>query len=238
MKRLIPARLGAMYIIAFLFLSGSINLLAQQSSTITLELLPQYDHAQFQLATYYKLNKKDSIEVEMLRFYISGIELQNHGKVVWKEENGFHLVDAEISNSLSVQLHPPTSFFYDQLRFKIGIDSAVNVSGAMPGDLDPTKGMYWTWQSGYINMKVEGKSNLCKNPRTEFQFHLGGYQYPFGTCQSITLEVEKREKIVLAIDIEKLISRIDLSNMDHVMTPGADAKVLSEKLPRLFSIVK
>jgi hypothetical protein len=40
----------------------------------------------------------------------------------------------------------PTYLKYDQIQFQLGIDSLTNVSGAMGGDLDPTKGMYWTWQ--------------------------------------------------------------------------------------------
>ena len=41
--------------------------------------------------TYYKLNKNDSIQIEVLKFYVSGIEFMNNNKIVWKEKNSFHL---------------------------------------------------------------------------------------------------------------------------------------------------
>ena len=60
-----------------------------------------------------------------------------------------------------------------RIYFQIGIDSLTNVSGDLDGDLDPALGMYWAWNSGYINMKLEGKSSSCKSVKKEFQFHIG-----------------------------------------------------------------
>jgi len=48
------------------------------------------------------------------------------------------------------------------------VDSLANVSGAMSNDLDATKGMYWSWQSGFINLKIEGKSASCKTRKINF----------------------------------------------------------------------
>ena len=73
-----------------------------------------------------------------------------------------------LPSSLALQI--PSNIPFSKLKFQLGIDSLTNVSGAMGGDLDPTKGMYWTWQSGYINMKIEGKSNSCKTRKNQFQF--------------------------------------------------------------------
>ena len=79
---------------------------------------------------------------------------------------------------------------HDKIKFNLGIDSLTNVSGVMGGDLDPTKGMYWTWQSGYINFKMEGSSAVCPTRNHEFQFHIGGYQDPFYAMQTLELEVK------------------------------------------------
>ena len=57
----------------------------------------------------------------------------------------------------------------------------------MGGDLDPTKGMYWAWQSGYINFKMEGSCSQCLATKNNFEFHLGGYQQPFYAMQTIEL---------------------------------------------------
>lgn len=59
-----------------------------------------------------------------------------------------------------------------------GVDSLLQVSGVQSGALDPLKGMYWTWQTGYIQFKMEGI--LSKDTLGEglipIQLHLGGFQ--------------------------------------------------------------
>ena len=80
-------------------------------------------------------------------------------------------------------LEIPEDTEFDAIQFNLGIDSLTNVSGALGGDLDPTKGMYWTWQNGYVNFKLQGTSDLCNNPKNEFEFHLGGYLKPFNNYE-------------------------------------------------------
>lgn len=117
----------------------------------------------------------------------------------------------------------------------MGIDSTTNVSGA-GGDLDPTKGMYWTWQSGYINFKLEGKSNLCKTRNNEFQFHIGGYLFPFSCVQTIQLDLKPTEEPVIIIDIKKLLAPIDLSKQNQIMNTGLDAVKFSVLISNSFRV--
>ncbi len=187
--------------------------------------------------SFYKISSTDSIRFNQCRFYISGIQLFNNKRLVYKEEQSFHLVDAAEDASMRLMLTAPKDISFNQIKFNIGIDSTTNVSGAMGGDLDPTKGMYWTWQSGYINVKLEGQSNLCKTRNNEFEFHLGGYA-PYPTCQSIVLDVKQKENILIEVDISKFISSINLAEQHHLMTPGKEAAVLSEKFIKAFSIVQ
>ena len=45
----------------------------------------------------------------------------------------------------------------------------------MDGDLDPVHGMYWTWQSGYIQFKLEGLLRDSAGER-KLELHLGGFE--------------------------------------------------------------
>ena len=184
------------------------------------------------------LRAEDSLQITGLRFYLSYIELANKGKLVYQESNSFHLVDASVESSLLVSFSVPSKVTFDELRFDLGIDSLMNVSGAMGGDLDPTKGMYWTWQNGYINFKLEGKSTSCKSRNHEFQFHLGGYQNPFATLQRLHFAISNFEDMTLKVDVKKLLDEIDLSRQDHVMSPGKSAVMLSKKAGQIFTIEK
>jgi hypothetical protein len=82
------------------------------------------------------------------------------------------------------------------------------------------KGMYWSWQSGFINFKLEGKSNICNTRNHVFQFHIGGYIFPYNTIQHIILPVQNKTNINVKLNIKKLLSQIDLKNVNQVMSPS------------------
>jgi hypothetical protein len=180
----------------------------------------------------------DSTTVTMLRCYISGISLWRDGRPVWQEKNSYHLLDAEHSESMSLLLHVPQGLQYSSVHFNLGIDSATSSSGAHGGDLDPVKGMYWAWQSGYINFKLEGTSPVCPARRHAFQFHIGGYQYPFNAMQSISLPVKQAEQFVIKMDVGQFLSGIDLAKQYALMIPGAEALELSRKAAQIFHVLQ
>ena len=126
----------------------------------------------------FKTKDASQLEIETLIFYASNFQFLDKGKVVLAEKNSVHLIDLDKKSPFQFIIGNKSKLVFDQVKFDLGIDSTTNVSGALGGDLDPTKGMYWTWQSGYINFKLEGKSLACKTRNNEFQFHLGGYQNP------------------------------------------------------------
>lgn len=227
-------RSNTSYILLF-FVFNISTLFSQSGNKITFH--PTYGSSSLDLTNfYYHTQNSDSIRIESLKFYISEIVFFKNDKIVWKEENSFHLVDASDDKSLQIVLKVPTAISYNKLSFNLGIDSTTNVSGAMGGDLDPTKGMYWTWQSGYVNFKLEGKSSLCETRNNEFHFHLGGYLYPYYALKKINLEVVENKNIDLILDLEKLISSIDLSKQNKIMSPCKEAVDLSEIISTLFRV--
>ncbi len=209
----------------------SISLFAQSTS---FSFQPTFSNQSLNQEVYYRLNVDDSIQFTSFKFYISHLELINGTKAVWKDKVTYHLIDAFDEKTLVLQF--PSNISFTKIKFQLGIDSLTNVSGAMGGDLDPTKGMYWTWQSGYINFKLEGKSNLCKTRHNEFQFHLGGYQQPFNCLQTVFVQVKSTTNIKLNMDISKLLNHISLSQLNHIMSPSYEAVKLSEKIYESFSV--
>ncbi|MBK6699714.1 MAG: hypothetical protein IPG55_07385 [Saprospiraceae bacterium] len=159
----------------------------------------------------------------------------NNGKT-FIEKNSWHLIEMEDRNSLHVSVPDSLNDSIRNISFNLGIDSTTNVSGALGGDLDPTQGMYWTWQNGYINFKLEGKSTLCKTRNNEFQFHIGGYMNPFNTLQKIELPINNVGSYTIVFDLEQLMDKIDLSILNHVMSPQLDAVEISKKIVTAFSI--
>ena len=67
---------------------------------------------------------------------------------------------------------------------------ASNVAGAIGGTLDPINGMYWAWNSGYVNFKIEGTSTLSNARKNAFKFHLGGYQHPYNSYRAVLIKID------------------------------------------------
>ncbi len=208
---------------------------SQQNKKIELQFNPTFKRQSLALdSIYYHLNQTDSVQFTVLKFYISNISLFADSQLVFREENSFHLIDASLKGSLMLPLSVPQSAFFNTIKFNLGIDSTTNVSGALENDLDPTKGMYWTWQSGYINFKLEGNSNQCKTRKNEFKFHLGGYLAPFEALRKITLPVQHNHSISIDFPLDLFLSKLDLSVENEVMIPGYKAMLIATKAAAEF----
>jgi hypothetical protein len=178
----------------------------------------------------------NTLKVEALRFYISAIALYDGDKLLWEEPDSYHLIDAATPGSLQLSLTPTAPVHFNAIRFRLGVDSLANVSGALGGDLDPSKGMYWAWQSGYINFKVEGTSPACHTRNNEFQFHLGGYAGRDASAQDIKLDAVNKNGIIIIADIGRFFERSDLFVLSSVMTPGPEAVSLSQRAAAIFRV--
>lgn len=176
--------------------------------------------------------EEKSIEITQLKYYISSISLQQDNQSVFIEESSYHLIDHSDSNSTFISLELPKNLSFDKILFNIGVDSAKNMKGVHGGDLDPTNGMYWTWQSGYINFKLEAKES-----DHELSYHIGGFMYPNNACRKVELSVWKlAQAIEIEVNPELLLDKIDTDQLSHVMSPGKTAMNLADILPSLFSI--
>ena len=68
------------------------------------------------------------------------------------------------------------------------------------GDLDPLKGMYWTWQSGYINFKIEGSSPYVVI-KEQVCFHWW-FSTPFNAIQHVVLDKNSASDITVEIKLD------------------------------------
>jgi hypothetical protein len=195
---------------------------------------PCVDEQPLMLNTPFTLSDGSVVTITKLRFYVSHVSVKYQGTTAWKESITCHLVDAEDSASLRISLSGSTDPV-DSVAFLLGVDSVTNVSGALGGDLDPTKGMYWTWNSGYINFKLEGHSSVCASRDHRFEFHLGGYLPPYASAQMIGFTANGADVISLTLDVSRFLGAIDLAQEYHVMSPGPDALRLSRAVANSFN---
>ena len=215
----------------FLFYSTTFS----QTEKVELSFHPTLQKQLIQLDSTYQFEDSE-ISFSMLKFYIGKIQLFEKEKTVTEIYNTFHLIDFSDSLPRNVVIETPENLEFDKIQFQLGVDSLTHEAGVMGGDLDPINGMYWAWNTGYINFKLEGKSPLCKNRDGSFQYHLGGYLPPFQTVQVIELPVYKKDNLTIELNLDNFLSQIDLKSEHTFMSPGAKAKELSEKASKIFSI--
>jgi hypothetical protein len=210
------------------------NSICAQSTPALIKFIPKFGNSVLVPAKkYFSTANKDSISIETLRFYISDVILLKNGKVVHRSKNNFYLLDLEKKLQISLATK---NVSFDVVQFTVGIDSLTNVSGAMGGDLDPVNGMYWAWQSGYINFKLEGTSKICATRNNVFQFHIGGYLRPYAAIQTVSLAVKNSAKTEIIVDIEKFLNAVDLKTINEIMSPGEKAVTLAKLYQTIFSI--
>ncbi len=203
-----------------------------QESQIRFKLT--FKEQEIEIGKSYLFENRD-VNIDNLKFYISNLKIIRKNKIVFQDSLPARLVDIENKSSLSINLKHKKKF--GQIVFNLGIDSLSNVSGAYGGDLDPTNGMYWTWQSGYINFKLEGTDPLCKSRHQKFQYHLGGYAAPYNSLQQISLHLDKKStRAEIRLPIDTFLKAVNPQNQSEIMSPGSRAVELSAILKQLFVV--
>ena len=178
---------------------------------------------------YFSTELNDSISISKLKFYISNIVLLNNDKVVYKNTAGVYLLNAE--DSFNLQFDIPQNLSFNRIQFGFGIDRITNTSVALDGALDPLMGMYWTWQSGYINFKMEGFVGDISKEENKFEYHLGGYSDKNNAYQLVDLPIQLHsESIQFQMPIDLIFKNMLLEKKYNIMSPSTSAVLLSKKI--------
>lgn len=215
---------------------------ADSTRTLGLSIKPVFGDADLVLEkTKYVNAAGDTILFERFRFYLSSIELVFSDGQIYRETDSYHLVDAEEAGTLNILLKGVPKGRLVKIKFNIGVDSVKSVSGAMRGDLDPRHGMYWAWNSGYINAKLEGRSKSCRTHENRFEFHIGGYAFPENALRTAELSVAEKNlegnEIRLSADASVWFNDISLKTKNGVMIPGKEAMAMADNYLKMFKLI-
>ena len=142
----------------------------------------------------------ERVEMEVFMIYIG--QVSEHGDI------SYDLYDMSAQSSFDL---PYTS------SLVFGVDSVSQVLSSYEGVFDPLEGMYWTWQNGYIAVKMEGKYM-----GEDFVYHLGGFREPFVCYHAL----EVAEHSLLTIDLDAFFASLPPDVSKHIMSPGSKAKTV------------
>ena len=222
------------FIFKISFLILFVNPIWSQEDGVTIDWNPIILGSKLELSKKYVLEPSlDSIQIDRLRMYISSIELLENNEIVYATKQKYFLLDLEDPTSLTTELESQVQF--DMIRFGLGVDSLTNASGAQSGDLDPINGMYWAWNSGYINFKLEGQSPSCPTRNNKFNYHIGGFLKNQNAYQRVELPVDNGQKIIINLDVGAFLNHLDFSVQHTLMSPGPEAVGMSKLLSHLFN---
>ncbi|MBN8666068.1 MAG: hypothetical protein J0M30_01105 [Chitinophagales bacterium] len=136
----------------------------------------------------------EEFKISMLNYYISNIVLTNEDGTTYTmpRDSSYFLIKEE-NPSREIELGNVPAGNYTGISFLLGIDSTKNTApvGERTGCLDPAgdgAGMYWTWNSGYIFLKMEGPADAATSADKKFRYHIGG----FGGYSSTTINNIKK----------------------------------------------
>lgn len=161
------------------------------------------------------------------RFYISNIQFFYKKKMVYADEKKHRLIDLTERNQFLIEYSIPSN--YDSLSFLLGVDQETALSGVFGGDLDPRHGMYWTWHSGYIHLKLEGYSPLCASRNHKFQYHIGGLE----SVVPLGFRVSRNDPMNFQIDLKKWLYQQPFEESE-IMIPGERANAFANYFTQYF----
>jgi hypothetical protein len=199
----------------------------------------------------YRSASGEEFTVGRLRYYLSLPRLRR-ADGSWFEPRypadsaeAYHLVDDAVPASRRLRIAGVPAGEYTGIEFLVGIDEERNHAGIQSGALDPARGMFWTWKSGYIFLVLEGRSPQSPVPGGRFSYHIGGGEpslarrvyLPFGE-RPIRVEERVTPTVHLVADVAALfsaVSPVSIAKLPEAMDPAA-AKPLADNAAAMFRV--
>lgn len=182
------------------------------TGTIEIRFVPTMNGQPFQLNSLFTGPNNKRIQIETFKSYFSEIAISSNGNVVGKQD--INLIDFGSSNKsifITTKAGP-----VDRIEFGIGVNQALN--GTNNPDFNPSSfpsdhplsiynGMYWTWASGYIFFKIEGRidtsATQTQSPLFTCFYHVGlDTLYNKKSFENLNLVVNKGQTTIVEIAVE------------------------------------
>ena len=208
-----------------------------------------YVHGEpLQLNKKYKNPFGEIFQISRFRFYVGKIApVYADVTVKTNLSPSYHLIDFSDSSSTRIEI-PVSSGACNGIQFLLGVDSIDQGRGAQTGALDPVKGMFWTWNSGYQSFKIEGVSPFSGQPAHIMAYHIGGYRSPYSTVWKIMINttddesfgITKENKIIVEVPVELDYffdgpTPLHIKTVSSCTTPGDLARKISENFIGTFT---
>jgi hypothetical protein len=202
-----------------------------QSESVKIDFKPVYGAQEIHFNEKIQVDSLNWIAFSKIKFYVGNFRAITQGHADSSQLNKYYLINFSDSSKSSITIE--LKAFSDSICFLIGTDRTVNVGGLFDGALDPINGMYWAWNSGYINTKIEGSSSITSSPDKKFEYHIGGYASPYITAQEYCFNPKVNE-VFFKVDLSKVINSKLLEFAPSIIIPGEKAKIFADNFKSTF----
>lgn len=183
----------------------------------------------------------DTISIQRFKYYLSNFAVTDDKGNTIPLPDTYFLVDEADPSSKTITLTIP-DIPVTGIRFLIGVDSVKNVSGVQSGVLDPLKGMFWTWNTGYVMAKLEGHSSSSTIAGRSFTYHIGGFRTPMNVLRPVEFSLKENDRaknISIKADIDRWFSGrsgLKIAETPVCHSPGPLAMKIADNYSVMFSI--
>lgn len=205
-----------------------------------------FESDEINFGTAYTTGNSEELTFSKVRYYISNIKLEQLDGTVWAEEESYHLVDHSVASSQLISIKDVPAGEYHKMSYMIGVDSARNVSGAQEGALSPANDMFWSWNTGYIFIKIEGTSPQASD--STFAYHIGGFSGDKNAIETVShmmnshmlnINPDAIPQVHIKVDVAEVFNGhhgVQVSQTNKVHMPGAMAQELAHAFSEAFSL--
>jgi hypothetical protein len=182
------------------------------NGSLTISLNHQFNGNALQLSpVQYVTTANDTIKITQLTYYITNIVLttKQGAKVNLGNAN---LVDFIPPGASSFTINNVPAGNYTNISYLIGVDSTRNSTGTNQGDLDPNNGMYWSWNTGYVFVRIKGRFSSSE---TGYSFDIGGTSNIMSASHSL-MAFEKSgtsAKVMVDMDVANIFNTPNVYNL-------------------------
>lgn len=183
----------------------------------------------------------EALQINRFMFYTSKWKMVKSNNDTIPLSNEHFLMDADNATSLELAFKIPSEA--KKILFNMGVDSVKNTTGIQTGILDPAKGMFWTWRTGYIMAKLHGVSASAKTAGNRFSYEVGGFEFPYNSVRTIELELpllqQKNKPFIILTNLAIWFSGkhlIKISENPNCHNTGKLAMQLADNYSTMFSI--
>lgn len=179
------------------------------------------------------------------KYYISNIWfVRSDNNDTVKLPDTYFLVDHKKPESMKLQFTVPAGSYY-LMSFLLGIDSARNFSGPKTGALDPSLGMYFNANDGYIMGYMEGQFGGSNALGNTYSYRIGGVKGPYNVLSRRyfkiggIFEFDPTRKTVINMVSDAMTwlttpNGPDWGNNPVINAPGEPAFKISQNYHKMF----